>query len=317
MNVFPVLSHKTNNNNQQQQNNIMCKLFIATGSLTKQQVLKLIEKTASIFSKSQKDGFGFMAYGSNTIATGHYLEPSNYPGFNVTLPEWIDCNRIETGSIPANVTALVCHGRTATSRVILANVHPFVRKSVLLSHNGVLSWIGKGPEPKAENQCDSEQFLNWFNTQKAPFNNTKDNWSGYGVFGIIDSKRKTLTVAKCGNGKLSYCSNNSGTHMWSTEQNDLDNIANVLSDSATKPLSMRSNTVCQFDIQRRKPRLLSVNHWQGFGSVVTKSADWFRSMGTTENKGLAYRKDNWPVQATDSFPDWEPTHIVKATGATK
>lgn len=297
----------------------MCKLFIATGSLTKQQTLKLIEKTASIFSRSQKDGFGFMVYGSNTTATGHYLEPSNYPGFNVTLPEWIDCNRIETGSIPNNVTALVCHGRTATSRVILANVHPFVRKSVMLSHNGVLSWIGKGPEPKAENHCDSEQFLNWFNSQKAPFDNTKTNWSGYGVFGIIDSKRKTLTVAKCGNGKLSYCSNNSDVHMWSTESADLENIAKVLSDNATKPLSMRSNTVCKFNIQGRKPRLLSVNNWQGFGSVATKSADWFKSMGQTPTTGrqLTYRNDVWPIDAKDSFPDYEPSHTVKVLGATK
>ena len=295
----------------------MCKLFIATGSLTKQQTLKLIEKTASIFSQSQKDGFGFTVYGNNATATGHYLEPSNYPGFNVTLPEWIDCNRIEAGSIPSNVTAIVCHGRTATSRVMLANVHPFNRKSVLLSHNGVLSWIGNGPEPKAENQCDSEQFLNWFNSQKAPFENTKANWSGYGVFGIINTKRKTLTVAKCGSGKLSYCSNNGGAHMWSTESRDLDNIAKVLSDNATKPLSMRPNTVCQFNIQGRKPRLLSVNNWQGFCSVHTKSADWFRSMGTTESKGLTYRKDVWPISESDSFPDYEPAHTVKVLGATK
>jgi predicted glutamine amidotransferase len=297
----------------------MCKLFIATGSLTKQQTLKLIEKTASIFSQSQKDGFGFTVYGNNTTATGHYLEPSNYPGFSVTLPEWIDCNRIETGSIPTNVTALVCHGRTATSRVVLANVHPFLSKDISLSHNGVLSWIGKGPEPKATNHCDSEQFLNWFNSQKAPFENTKSNWSGYGVFGIINSKRKTLTVAKCGNGRLSYCSNNSGVHMWSTESRDLESIARTLSDSATKPLSMRPNTVCQFNIQGKKPRLLSVNNWQGFGSVHTKSADWFKSMGqtTTTGRQLSYRKDVWPIDASDSFPDYEPTHTVKVLGKTE
>lgn len=288
----------------------MCKLFVATGSLTKQQVLKLIEKTASIFSKTQKDGFGFCVYGNNAMATGHYLEPQNYPGFNVTLPEWIECNRMESGSIPSNVTALVCHGRTATSRVMLANVHPFIRKGVMLSHNGVLSWIGKGPEPKANNHCDSEQFLNWFNTQKSPFDNTKENWSGYGVLGIINTKRKTLTVAKCGNGRLSYCSNNSGTHMWSTDSGDLELISNVLSDNPTKPLSMRPNTVCYFNVQGRKSRLLSVNSWQGFGSVVTRSTDWFRSMGTTESKeskGLTYRKDVWPIKTSDSFPDWEPT----------
>jgi predicted glutamine amidotransferase len=299
----------------------MCKLFIATGSLTKQQTLKLIDKAASIFSKTQKDGFGFIAYGSNgTTATGHYLEPSNYPGFNVSLPEWVESNRIETGAIPSNVTALVCHGRTATSRVVLANVHPFISKDIALCHNGVLSWIGSGPEPKAQNHCDSEQFLNWFNSIKAPFNNTKTSWSGYGVFGIINKRKKTLTVAKCGSGKLAYCSNDNGTHLWSTENHDLEVLAKVLSDSATKPLVMRSNTVCQFNISGKAPRLLSVDNWEGFGSVATKSADWFRSMGTTPTtptgtRPLTYKRDSWPM-ANDSFPDWEPT-ASDTLGATK
>ena len=91
MNVYRLLLARPNNQQPTtttEQRNNMCKLFIATGSLTKQQTLKLIDKAASIFSKTQKDGFGFIAYGSNgTTATGHYLEPSNYPGFNVTLPE--------------------------------------------------------------------------------------------------------------------------------------------------------------------------------------------------------------------------------------
>ena len=309
--VLVLLFHRTNNNEQRITNNEqhMCKLFIATGSFTKVQTNKLISKAAALFSKTQHDGFGFTVYGSNgTVATGHYLEPSNFPGFNVTLPEWIDCNRIETGSITTNTTAIVCHGRTATSRVMLANVHPFISKGVSLSHNGVLSWIGNGPAPTAQNHCDSEQFLNWFNTMKAPFENTKANWSGYGVFGIIDAKRKTLTVAKCGSGKLAYCSNNSGAHMWSTEHHDLETIAKVLSASATKPLPMRPNTVCRFAIKSKKPRLLSVTNWQGFGSAM-KSADWFKSMGPelTDRKPITYKRDSWPMNATDSFPDYQPT----------
>lgn len=293
----------------------MCKLFIATGSLTRQQTLKLIEKAASIFSRTQKDGFGFVAYGSNgsngTVATGHYLEPSNYPGFNVTLPEWIDCNRIETGSIPNNVTALVCHGRTATSRVMLANVHPFTSKGISLCHNGVLSWIGNGPEPKANNHCDSEQFLNWFSTLKSPFNETKANWSGYGVFGIINTRSKTLTVAKCGSGKLSYSATDT-CHMWSTDSADVETLGKVLANNATRPLAMRSKTVCRFDISKRKPRLLSVDNWEGFGSVSHKSDDWFRSMGQTSG-----RRTVWPVSGStaDSFPDWEPA-IATATTTT-
>ena len=150
---------------------------------------------------------------------------------------------------------------------------------------------------------------------KAPFENTKANWSGYGVFGIIDAKRKTLTVAKCGSGKLAYCSNNSGSHMWSTEHHDLETIAKVLSDSATKPLSMRPNTVCRFAIKAKKPRLLSVSNWEGFGSAF-KSADWFKSMGPlpepAERKAITYKRDSWPMNATDSFPDYQPTAAAVA-----
>jgi len=107
--------------------------------------------------------------------------------------------------------------------------------------------------------------------------------------------------------------------MWSTESADLENITKVLSDNATKPLSMRSNTVCRFDIEGKKPRLLCVNNWQGFGSVHTKSADWFKSMGqtTTTGRQLSYRNDVWPINASDSFPDYEPTHTVKVLGKTK
>jgi predicted glutamine amidotransferase len=290
----------------------MCKLFIATGTISKQQTLKLIEKAASLFSRTQKDGFGFVAYGSNgTVATGHYLEPANFPGFNVSLPEWIECNRIESGRIPENVTALVCHGRTATSKVVIANVHPFNNKHLFLSHNGVLSWIGSGPEPKAKHACDSEQFLNWFSTLKAPFNETKANWSGYGVFGIINTRAKTLTVAKCGNGKLSYSATDT-CHLWSTDSADVEALGKVLANNATRPLAMRAKTVCRFDISKRKPRLLSVDNWEGFGSVSHKSDDWFRSMGQTS------RRTVWPVSGStnDSFPDWEPATATATTTTT-
>ena len=97
--------------------------------------------------------------------------------------------------------------------------------------------------------------------------------------------------------------------MWSTEQHDLETIAKVLSDNATKPLAMRPNTVCRFAIKAKKPRLLSVDNWQGFGSAV-KSSDWFKSMGTLaepQHKPLTYKRDAWPMSETDSFPDYQPT----------
>jgi hypothetical protein len=105
--------------------------------------------------------------------------------------------------------------------------------------------------------------------------------------------------------------------MWSTEQHDLETIAKVLSDSATKPLAMRPNTVCRFAIKAKKPRLLSVDNWQGFGSAF-KSADWFKSMGTLsepQHKPLTYKRDSWPMNETDSFPDYQPTDKPAATAS--
>ena len=63
-------------------------------------------------------------------------------------------------------------------------------------------------------------------------------------------------------------------------------------------------------IKAKKPRLLSVSNWEGFGSAF-KSADWFKSMGPlpeqTERKALTYKRDSWPMNETDSFPDYHPT----------
>jgi len=292
----------------------MCKLFIAAGRLSRADTLGLIAKAAQVFSRTQRDGFGFVAYGPGGTAVGRYLQPSNYPGFGSILPGWVDVDRAESGKLPAVVTALVCHGRTATSRVMLGNVHPFAAKDAVLAHNGVLSWIGPGPAPKAAHGCDSEQFLNWYPSRKDPWAETSSHWSGYGVFGIIDPKRGRLTVAKCGSGRLSYSAADSGTHYWSTEDSDVETIAGAV-EPAGRAFPMRSRTRCVFDVsgRGRKVRLVDLEDWQGFGERE-RDVDWFRSMG--QSSGGSGRSSRRSVAtsplARDGFPDWEPTTVPQS-----
>jgi hypothetical protein len=280
----------------------MCKLFVACGRLSRADALSLIAKAAQVFSRTQRDGFGFVAYGpGGAIAIGRYLQPANYPGFGSVLPGWVDVDRSESGRIPEIVTSLVCHGRTATSRVTLGNVHPFCAKDSILAHNGVLSWIGPGPAPKSSNGCDSEQFLNWYRSLKDPWGETAAHWSGYGVFGIMDPKRGRLTVAKCGSGRLSYAQSEGGTHYWSTEDSDVGSIVGDV-EPIGRAFPMRSKTRCVFDVRARKVRLVEVKDWQGFGERE-RDADWFRSMGA--DKSPRRTRVEWKADR-DSFPDWEP-----------
>jgi len=279
----------------------MCKLFISAGPITRARALSIISKAATVFGRSQKDGFGFVAYGPAGLAGGRYLVPGQYPGHGVSLPGFVDCVRIESGAVPATVTALIVHGRTATSRVVLGNVHPFEHRGLTLAHNGVLSWIGKGPEPEAPGGCDSEAFLRWFRPLRDPWSETSANWSGYGVFGIMEPAKGRLTVAKCQQGKLSYASTDAGVHLWSTESSDLEAIAGP---DITRPMVMRSRTRVTFDVRARKARLMEIRDWPGFGDRVRDDL-WSRSMGTGGE-----RKKAWEPVRADGFPDWEPRGLV-------
>ena len=277
----------------------MCKLFISAGAIPRARALSMIAKAASVFGRSQKDGFGFVAYGASNTAVGRYLVPGQYPGHGVELPGFVDCVRVESGSMPATVTALVIHGRTATSRVTLENVHPFHYKGLTLAHNGVLSWIGKGSEPEAPGGCDSEAFLRWFRPLRDPWSETSANWSGYGVFGILEPAKGRLMVAKCGQGKLSYASTDSGVHLWSTESGDIEAIAGP---GITRPMAMRSRTRVTFNVSARKARLVEIREWSGFGDRVRDEL-WSRSMGTGGE-----RRKAWEPVRSDGFPDWEPVN---------
>ena len=273
----------------------MCKLFIATGSFTPKQVIAMIDATNRSFATSQRDGFGFVAYGGKRkIAYGQYLNPSSYRGFRAENPKWVRSDRIEVGEIPKVTTALVIHGRTSTNRVVIGNVHPFHDNGTFLAHNGVLSWIGEGPVPEAKNGCDTEQFFNWLQQNgghgmDAAWAATDKHWSGYGVFGIIDSVKGYLTVAKCGSGNL-RCIGDKGNHFFSTDGNDLLKITRAGKFRFTKTTDMTPKTRVLFKLAATGSSVQWVGDWEGFGQRVYDDA-WRRSMGYGSAKQDQWRWD--------------------------
>ncbi len=286
----------------------MCKLFIATGRFSRAQVLALLSATNYAFASSQRDGFGFAAYGGGGVARGRYLNPTMYPGFGSDLPPFIECMRSESGRLPEITKAIVIHGRTSTNRVNVENVHPFHRDSIHLAHNGVLRWSGNGPAPKAAHDCDTEQFLNWFiDSNQRKWVGTASAWSGYGVFGIIDSATKTLTVAKCGSGNLHWAGSE-GVNLFSTSSADLIQIARKAKIRTGQAINVTKNTVTQFNLAPKQPAIQSCETWEGFGESVTRGIEWYRSMGLVQESNAPAAIQRPRRSKIDDVDDFKPSN---------
>jgi len=168
-------------------------------------------------------------------------------------------------------------------------------------------------------------------------------WSGYGVFGVIDSANKTLTVAKCGSGNLHWAGSN-GVNLFSTSSADLLQIARKAKIKTGQAINVTRGTVTQFNLASRQPAILSCEAWEGFGETV-RDMSWHRSMGLVQEGSAAgyqrgvYKESGKPaaIQSPRSkidpvvdykpsnkfrgvtvpretvnremFPDWEPTAI--------
>jgi predicted glutamine amidotransferase len=281
----------------------MCKLFIAAGKFSREQVLRMIAEANNVFALTQRDGFGFTAYGPKGVAYGRYLNPESYCGFGVKMPPFINTTQIEEGEIPPVVTALVIHGRTSTNKVIVDNCHPFRSNGIHLAHNGVLRWVGEGPGPKAKNGCDTEEFFQWWLHRKTnnKWSATNKHWSGYGVFGIIDSNTKRLIVAKCGSGNLNWVCDGKDNHLFSTTGHDAMQIGRAAGIKlATKSVSMMPKTVAEFSLGGSRASLILNEKWCGFADSIRDTA-WDRSMGIRTSRD-AYMSRRYGRQ-TDMWDD--------------
>lgn len=302
----------------------MCKLFIATGKFTPAQVRSMLDAANAAFATTQRDGFGFVAYGGGkAIAHGRYLDPENYAGFGVKLPSFVRSEQIESGVLPKVTTALVVHGRTSTNSVRVENCHPFQRDEMYLAHNGVLTWAGTGKGPESRHGCDTDEFFAWLHghaSTAAAWDTSHEHWSGYGVFGVIDRRRSRLTVAKCGNGRLHW-SGNLNAHLFSTDSGDVSRIARAAKIDVSKPISVSPKTIITYDI-RNGLKMVGVDAWKGFAAAV-RDTKWSRSMGeysssfwskreqvrvdSKTDTGITVPRDRVATRKTELFPDWEPS----------
>jgi len=270
--------------------------------VTRPQINATLALAAKRFGRSQPHGFGFTMIGSDgSVASGRYLTPATFAGFRCFTPAWVKSEKLETGRLPKTTVALIVHGRTSTNEIRIENVHPFKRAAIHLAHNGILDWIGKGASPTARHNCDSEKFLNWLTESGMAWSQTAENWSGYGVFGIIDELTGTLTVAKCQSGRLSWIGNKT-VSVFSTEADDLDAFRRTLGVKTGSVVPVAPCSVIQFDLETGNA---TTTTWGGFGK---RSVDhlWAASMGKADLPKFRMPLKKSKQDDDALFPDFEP-----------
>jgi len=304
----------------------MCKLAAITGSIPASIADTCLEIINKDFSRSQRDGFGFYAQGNGGKAYGRYLDPSDYFGHGVSMPDFLKPSPSwEAGRMPDIVTNLIAHGRTSTNVKILKNVHPFKAGSLVLAHNGILFWEGKKEdEPKSAAGCDSEQFLNWI-VSGGQWQDAHKVWAGWGAMLLLDLASRCLTLAKDGTTKLHGAKRSRGGWVLSTEPDLIKRLSKVIK-LRSKPIPFPQRIV-HFD---RAGEIVRDVEWQGFGNRCydhmfersigagqpnrdTKRVFGYCPTGSTheptvwkqETDGV-YRKQCAKTEAKQPFPDYDP-----------
>lgn len=288
----------------------MCKLYIATGKLTRKQVGRVLANANLHFRKTEADGFGFMAaplVGAG-IARGRYLNPYVFAGYMNGLPDFLSGPCAEENAIPAQVGSLIVHGRTSTNAKGLNNVHPFFAKGVYLAHNGIVHWQGTGPEPSPV--CDTEQFLHWFVRQPnaaEAWRQAYHNWGGFGAMALYDQSTGLLTIARdTANLAIARRANGRGW-VFATDAGQLLQISRAASiELDTMPL-----TFPQHLVQFMGGEMVDECFWRGFAT-----RDWtgqhdlvartHRAATTGEVTGFANTSAvNSCTRSKEAFPDYD------------
>lgn len=256
----------------------MCKLFIAVGTLTREQTLAALAEVNELFVKSEKDGFGFLAAARDgKVATGHYLNPNAYCGFkSAALPGFIAGPQAEVGHL-ASVDVLVAHGRTSTNLVNLANVHPFHYNGFDLAHNGVVHWTGEASaEPKPV--CDTEKYLHWLVKSKLDWQGASKLWSGSAALALYERATRTLTVAR--DVSSLYIARRAARAGWimATSAAQLTRVCKAAGIAlATRPVFFPKQL-----ITFKRGKLVRHAKWKGLGAY--RSAALFQSMSAAAGK---------------------------------
>lgn len=268
----------------------MCKLYIATGSLSTKQIVSALRAANLAFRGSEKDGFGFLAARGLNIARGRYLMPHAYTGYMKDMPKWLTGPQIEENTIPKQTDTLIVHGRTSTNTKGLENAHPFCYRSYYLAHNGMVNWTGdKMEEPKQS--CDSDQLLHWLVDNNFDWKTVQDFWSGWGAVAVYDRKSGKLTIARdCAQLHIARRVKDKGW-VFATSDKQLVSISNQAGIALdTPPLIFPRHIV-----EIIAGKIVFEQSWEGFGCRQWGHLDYLAN----GNRGVK--------QLGVKFPDYEPT----------
>ncbi len=240
--------------------------MVIIGTLSQKQTSLVLAQTNREF-QSEKDGFGFMASNGKTLARGRYLSPNRFAGYMSNLPRWLRGEQSEENKLPIGINSLVIHGRTSTNHVSLGNVHPFLHKGVYLAHNGIVSWQGKGTQPKPS--CDSNQFLHWL-LEGGSWDKATEAFSGWGSIALHDSKTAITTIAR--NHASLFIARRVKDNGWiiATKESHIKSVcakANI--GLSTGILEFPDNLIVQF----KDGKAIADSKWQGFGTRVWSVLD--------------------------------------------
>lgn len=138
----------------------MCKILTFSNASKIKNQTKLINTAAKLLSAYEKDGFGYVAQGSQGIFGERTLSPKSFksdfktPNFEAPFVSPIS----NTFGVKTAMTgAALFHGRTSTNDKTLLNTHPINKHGWSLIHNGVVS--NHGPKYEMLTTNDTEHVL--------------------------------------------------------------------------------------------------------------------------------------------------------------
>lgn len=169
----------------------MCKVMMLTNATKIKNLQQVINKSAELITKSDDDGFGWLAQGKNgnfgerTTLTNKFRTRLGKPRlFNKlkSLP-FIELTYEFIGQESNINGGIMLHGRTSTNNVTLENTHPITKNGWSVIHNGVVSNTGETYTQATTN--DTEHIAHYLSING--IKGVEDNLSGYYAVGAFNN----------------------------------------------------------------------------------------------------------------------------------
>lgn len=283
----------------------MCRLSCITGPLTLTLARRFTARSAELFAPTQRDGFGALYIGPDSIRAERTLDPRM---FNTSrrIPAAWRSEQNSDGTMPAALRAVVCHGRQSTNRVCLENVHPFRTtaadgRTLWLVHNGILQWCGGDPAPVAPHGCDSEELAVWL-ASGGTWAAAPAAWSGYGALFTVGPDDTRLRLIKCSRSTL-YCVPRRRGWVFATDKRDCVRLARLADIARPSPVAVPATQVTFADTGE----MADVAPFPGF----TTTHPTLVTPPTHPWKPTAGRRFYSTAQDKELFPDWKGPTLAR------